>query len=87
MPERKTKILIPPENTPTDGFDVPVEESTERWSEFVLEDGSILRAKPAIGSIVRVPGRFDSDGNPLYVLRGSIMMIVVEAPEGLKQPK
>jgi hypothetical protein len=48
MPERKTKIGIPPETTPADGFDVPVEESTDRLSELKLEDGSILRVKPII---------------------------------------
>jgi hypothetical protein len=86
MPERKTKIVVPPGNTPTEGFDVPVEESTERWSELILEDKSILRVKPVIAGVVRVSGQFDPDGNPLYVLRGSIMMTVVEVPENLKNP-
>jgi hypothetical protein len=84
MPERKTRIVIPPDTAPTDGWDVPIVESIDRWSELTLEDGSILRVKPIIGGVVRVPGRFDTDGNPVYVLRGAITMAVVETADRLK---
>jgi hypothetical protein len=87
MAERKTKVTLPPDNRTVEGFDVPVESSTERWTELKLEDGSILRVKPAIASIVRIPDLYDPDGNPLYVVRGSMMMSVVESPEKLQRPK
>jgi len=86
MPERRTRIVVPPDNTPVDGFDVPVEQSTDRWSELQLEDGSILKVKPIIANVVRVPDRFDPDGNPIYVIRGGITMVVLEVPENLKNP-
>ena len=85
MPERKTTILIPPDNRSVEALDVPIDSSTERWSELTLEDGSILRVKPVIAGVARVPSQYDPDGNPLYVLRGSIMMSVVEVPEKLKK--
>jgi hypothetical protein len=87
MAERKMTVLIPPDNRPVEGFDVPIDSSTERWSELKLEDGSILRVKPIIAGIVRVPDQYDPEGNPLYVLRGSIMMSVIEVPEKFKKPK
>lgn len=87
MAERKTTGLVPPDDSPIDGFDVPINESREFWSEFHLEDGSILRVKPMVTSVVRIPGRFDTEGNPMYVIRGALVMSPAEVPEKFKAPK
>jgi hypothetical protein len=68
-----------------EGFDVPITESTEKWSEIHLEDGSILRIKPNVISVIRITGQYDQDGNPLYALKSSQVMTVVSAPERLRQ--
>jgi hypothetical protein len=77
---------MPPDGRMVDGFEVPVLESTERWTEVKLEDGSILRIKPSVISAVRVPEQFDNDGNPMYALKATNQMVVAEAPEHLKRP-
>jgi hypothetical protein len=41
--ERPIKATLK-DGTVVDASDVPVAESIERWSEFKLEDGTVLRA-------------------------------------------
>ena len=84
--ERKVKIPMPPDGKIVEGFEVPVVESTERWTEVKLEDGSILRIKPSVMSAIRVTGQFDNDGNPMYALKAANQMVVAESPEALKRP-
>ena len=83
--ERKVKIQGPPGQPSLEGYDVPIVESTERWTEVKLEDGSVLRVKASILSAIRVPGQYDADGNPMYALKSNVAMIVADAPENLKR--
>jgi hypothetical protein len=84
--ERKVKVPMPPDGKPTDGFEVPVVESTERWTEVKLEDGSVLRVKPSILSAIRILDQWDPDGNPMYALKAANAMVVAEAPDHLRRP-
>ncbi len=80
------KIKVPgPDGKILDGLEVPILESTERWTEVKLEDGSILRVKPSIVAAIRIPGQHDPDGNPLYMLKATNTMMVAEASDKLKK--
>ena len=59
MAERKVTVAVPPTGEPKEGVEVQIEESTERWSEFKFEDGTVIRAKLTIMSAVRVEGEYD----------------------------
>jgi hypothetical protein len=83
--ERKVKVAMPPSGALVEGFDVPVVESTERWTEVKLEDGTVLRVKAGVLSAIRIPGQFDPEGNPMYALKSNIAMVVADAPEHLKR--
>lgn len=83
--ERKVEIPAGPDGKTMDGFEVPIVESTERWTEIKLEDGAILRVKPSIISAIRIPGQWDQDGNPQYVLKATNAMMVAEADERYKR--
>ena len=61
----KVTVQLPTGGT-AEGIEVQVEESTERWCEFTLQDGTIMRAKVIIISAVRVDGEYDQFGNPMY---------------------
>jgi hypothetical protein len=76
---------MPPTGALIDGYDIPVTESTERWTEIKLEDGAVLRLKPSVLAAIRIPGQFDPEGNPMYTLKTQVMMTVAEAPEALKR--
>jgi hypothetical protein len=84
MPERKVKVPLP-NGQMGDGVDVPVEKSDERWSEFTLADGTILRVKSMVASAIRVDGQFDPEGNPMYAVRTANAMVIVSVPEELRQ--
>ena len=85
MAERRVRVAIPPNNEMVDGTEVPVDEALERWSEVRLTDGSVIRVKVTVAAAVRIDGRWDQDGNPLYVIRGAQTMVVSEAPEALRK--
>jgi hypothetical protein len=79
IPGRDGKIV--------DGVEIPVEKANEQWSEYTLADGSIIRIRTAVMQVVRIPGDWDPEGNPLYSLKAAPNMIVISAPEALKKPK
>jgi len=86
MPERKIKIPFPtPASPQVDAYEVSVAESTEKWSEVKLEDGTILRVKPNIVAAIRVEGQYDPDGNPVYALKAGQTSIVSSAPAHLRR--
>lgn len=85
MPERKVQIPFPSPTSPLrTGTEVAARESTERWTEVLLEDGTTLRVKPTVLSAVRIDDAYDADGNPMYALKVS-PTAVVSAPENLKR--
>lgn len=80
VPGRDGKIV--------NGVEVPVQNSQEQWSEYKLADGSVIRIKQALIEVIRLPrGNWDPEGNPLYAIKVAPVMIVVSAPDDLKQPK
>jgi hypothetical protein len=88
MPDRKVKIPFPTPDSPlTDGVEVAIEESTERWTDVRLADGSELRLKPTIVSAIRMIGQFDPEGNPVYAVKAGQLMLISKAPEELKRPQ
>jgi hypothetical protein len=70
-----------------EGNEVAIRESTERWTELTLEDGSVLRVKPMIIGAIRIDGQWDQEGNPVYALKGGApMSTVASVPDHLKKP-
>lgn len=85
--ERKIKVAIPPSGKLVDASEIPILESTERWTELRLEDGIVIRVKPMIVGVARIDNQWDAEGNPVYVARGGpIVMTIVSVPDHLKKP-
>jgi hypothetical protein len=86
MPDKKIKVRIPPpESSEKDGIQLGVSESNEKWSEYVLEDSTVIRVKPNVVGAVRIEGEFDLQGNPAYLLQMQPTVIVVSARDELKK--
>jgi S-adenosylhomocysteine hydrolase len=83
--ERKVKIKNPVTGEVVDAIDVPIEEARERWNEYTLEDGTVVRAKINLVSASRVPDMYDATGNPMYIMNATQSFAVVEAPERLRR--
>jgi hypothetical protein len=56
----------------------------ENWNEYLLNDGTVLRAKLVATEILRVDGEYDPEGNPLYLLKAS-NVIAASVPENLRR--
>lgn len=84
MQSRKVPVTLPT-GQPGEGTEVPVEESNERWSEFTLQDGTIMRGKFTMASAIRVDGQFDVQGNPLYLVNMSPVFAIVSVAEEFRK--
>ena len=76
---RSPKVNLSPE--------IFVEESRELWSEFILSDGTVLRAKPIVNVIHRVLDQFDDRGRPLYSVTAAVTFTVKSFPPELGPQK
>lgn len=86
MPAKKHMVPFPtPNSPPKEGTEVRVTESTERWSEVTLEDGTVFRLKPTVLFAVRVDGEYDPQGNPAYVLNAQPVIMIVSTPPELRK--
>ena len=84
MADKKMQIQVPGIQGPVEAVEVAVEEATERWTDVKLSDGTQLRLKSIVLAVVRIEGRYDPDGNPLYQLKSNQLMTVT-APDHLKK--
>jgi hypothetical protein len=46
--------------------EVPIVEMREDFNDYKLEDGTILKVKGAVSSIMRIEGQYLPDGSPVY---------------------
>lgn len=63
---------------------VAVREPREQWSEYILEDGSMLRMRAVLTDVVRILDMYDAQGNPVYVANSQPVVAVIPA-EGLRR--
>ena len=63
---------------------VDVTQAQERWNEYLLDDGSVLKVKLVVTKIFRAENERDQEGNPLYIFQ-STNISSVNAPEHTKQ--
>jgi len=78
------KVKVPFQGRVVEGTEVPVEESNERWSDISLQDGARFRLKSSVVSAVRLD-EYDAQGNPIYVLNATPVMVIAEMPDALKR--
>ena len=63
---------------------VDVSQSGERWNEYLLEDGTILKVKLVLTNVYRIEGQHDAEGNPVYILQ-STNVVSANAPQDLRK--
>lgn len=82
MTERKKQIPTP--NGPLDVTEMPFQTGGEHWNEYLLSDGSVLRLKAVVTEILRVDGKKDAEGNPVYIVK-SANVVAVSASDRAKK--
>ena len=83
MAEGKTKIQMP-NGAVVEAVEVEIKESREKWTEIDLSDGTTIRTKPVVLSVVRIENQWDPEGNPVYQLKANQVM-TARSPEHLKK--
>lgn len=68
-----------------DAIHVGIAESQEPFSEYSLEDGTIIKSKQVITDVVRAVDRFNEDGTPVYLFKFQ-MVLDVRVPDELRRP-
>lgn len=79
------KQITGPDGKQYETSDVEVLESTERWSEYKLSDGSTVRVKQVLTQISRIEGERDPTGNPVYMIAAQPVVSVSVSDESLKK--
>lgn len=51
------------------GAEVGFDTMREEWNEYALRDGSTIKVKTVLTSVVRLNGEHDPQGDPVYLLR------------------
>jgi hypothetical protein len=82
--DRKTKVQLVPGGPLVDGVEVPVDESSEKWSEYKLDDGTTIRIKQVLMEVIRTD-QYGPDGNPLYAIKAQPILSIVDVPDKLKR--
>jgi hypothetical protein len=81
--EKRLKVQAP-DGKVVDGVEVDIVESSERWTDITLADGTTIRTKPVILSVMRLENVYDQEGNPVYQLKANQVM-VASSPDNLKK--
>ena len=63
---------------------VDINHSSEKWNEYLLEDGTVLKMKLVLKKAFKVEGEYDEEGNPVYVMQ-STNVTSISAPNDLKK--
>ena len=67
-----------------EGVELDFKATKEEWNEYQTTDGSIVRMKVVVISIVRLKDEYDKENYPIYLLKSS-NVVSVSAPENLKK--
>ncbi|MBN1687512.1 MAG: hypothetical protein JW893_00270 [Candidatus Omnitrophica bacterium] len=83
MPEERVTINLGGKQV--EAVHIDVNQSNERWNEYLCEDGTVLKMKLVLKKVLRVVDQYDAEGNPVYVMQ-STNISTVNAPKDLKKP-
>jgi hypothetical protein len=80
------KVRIPiPGGQMAEGEEVDVDEANERWSDITLTDGTKIKVKAVVASVIRIDGQYDAIGQPLYLVKSTTAVSVVSVPDNLRR--
>lgn len=77
-------------NVPINGKPMPgtivktVGQQGEPWTEYLLDDGTVLRLKLVLLEATRVDDAFESDGTPMYGVKWTVVQHAL-SPDSLKR--
>ena len=67
-----------------DATSIEINQSSEYWNQYLLDDGSIVKMKLVVTKVLRIENKFDAEGNPMYLVQSTNVMSV-GSPANLKR--
>jgi hypothetical protein len=61
------------EDSSQNSTEVEVVDSKERWSEYRLADGTMMRIKSVVIAVFRENGQQTQDGEPIYNMKSTLI--------------
>jgi hypothetical protein len=83
MDERRRKVQFG--NETIDATVMSVQEGGEHWNEYLLGDGSVIRLKAVVTEVLKLDGKFDPEGNPIYMLKSANVVHVSPSERAKRQ--
>ncbi len=79
----KIRVRLP-DGREADATPIEINQASEQWSHYLLEDGSTLKVKLVVTKVSRIDNEYDIEGNPVYVFQ-STNVTSINSPENLKR--
>ena len=79
-------VKIPYKGREVEAEDVSFSVVNEDWNRYQLHDGTEIRMRLIVRDVVKIPGEFDNEGNPVYIVKSG-NVVVVKAPTNLRRPE
>ncbi len=67
-----------------DATPVDINQASEYFNQYFMEDGTVLKMKLVTTKVFRLDDRYDQDGNPVYFVQ-STNVLSVDSPSNLKR--
>lgn len=77
---------VPYKGKQVDAIEVNFKVEREDWNQYQLSDGSELRMRLIVRQVYIVPGEYDDEGKPIYVVTSG-NMLMVNVPDNLMRPQ
>ena len=74
------KVKVNVGNKVVEGESMTFKATEEPWAVYVLEDGSIIKLKPVVSDIFKLPSRDPVTGLPQYLIR-STNVVSIGSPD------
>ncbi len=84
MSNRQRKIPLG-DGGSADATEMSFQTSAEHWNEYLLNDGSVVKLKTVVTDVLEMDGKFDAEGNPIYVIK-STQVVSVSPSERARKP-
>ena len=78
------KVTIQLGGRSVEAVQVEVAQAAERWNEYILDDGTVLKMKLVLKKVLKAENEFDGEGNPVYVMQ-STNVTTVSSPKNLRR--
>jgi hypothetical protein len=80
----RTRRILGPDGQEHEAEPIDFRASGEHFNEYLLDDGVILRIKDVLTDVWKARDAYDSNGNPIYFVVQS-PILVVDAPDELRK--